>query len=82
MDTLQAIATPMPQGATGLFPISSLGHAVLPPALLEWGLDQESPEFPPFLVRRFHGSGRSALSLLVHRCASVGLSSAACLTLR
>lgn len=50
MSTLQAIVIAILQGATELFPISSLGHAVVLPALLNWNLDQRSPEFLPFLV--------------------------------
>ncbi len=50
MDTLQAIFIAILQGATELFPISSLGHAVIVPRLLNWTLDQRSQEFLPFLV--------------------------------
>ena len=50
MSTLQALFIAVLQGATELFPISSLGHAVIVPALLGWSLDQRSPEFLPFLV--------------------------------
>ena len=38
------------QGVTELFPISSLGHAVLLPRLLHWGIDQKAPDFLPYLV--------------------------------
>ena len=50
MDTLQAFFIAILQGATELFPISSLGHAVVVPALLGWSLNQKAPEFLPFLV--------------------------------
>jgi undecaprenyl-diphosphatase len=50
MSFLQAIVFAVFQGVTELFPISSLGHAVLLPALLGWHIDQESPQFLPFLV--------------------------------
>jgi len=50
MNTIQAIAVAILQGATELFPVSSLGHAVVLPALLRWNLDQRGPEFLPFLV--------------------------------
>ena len=50
MNTLQAYFIAIVQGATELFPISSLGHAVLVPRLLSWNLDQRSQEFLPFLV--------------------------------
>ena len=38
------------QGLTELFPVSSLGHAVVLPALLHLGIDQHAPGFLPFLV--------------------------------
>ncbi len=38
------------QGLTELFPVSSLGHAVVLPALLHLGIDQHAPYFLPFLV--------------------------------
>ncbi len=50
MTLLQAIGIAILQGATELFPISSLGHAVVVPALLRWPLDQHAPSYLPFLV--------------------------------
>jgi undecaprenyl-diphosphatase len=50
MDIIQALVIAILQGATELFPVSSLGHAVVLPAVLHWGIDQRSPEFLPFLV--------------------------------
>lgn len=50
MSTLQAFLIAILQGATELFPISSLGHAVVVPRLLGWSFDQRSQEFLPFLV--------------------------------
>lgn len=50
MDALQAIVIAILQGATELFPVSSLGHAVVLPAILRWSLDQRSASFLPFLV--------------------------------
>ena len=38
------------QGVTELFPISSLGHAVILPRLLGWSIDQKGPDFLPYLV--------------------------------
>ncbi|MDT8267540.1 undecaprenyl-diphosphate phosphatase, partial [Roseomonas sp. DSM 102946] len=63
MTTLQAILIAILQGATELFPVSSLGHAVLLPALLRWNLDQRAPEFLPFLVMLHVGT---ALALLLY----------------
>src|SRR5713226_1424589 len=50
MDMLQAIGVAILQGATELFPVSSLGHAVVIPALFRLSLDENAPEFLPFLV--------------------------------
>jgi undecaprenyl-diphosphatase len=50
MSAIQAIFIAILQGATELFPVSSLGHAVVVPALMKSGIDQRSPEFLPFLV--------------------------------
>ncbi|MFT8719453.1 undecaprenyl-diphosphate phosphatase [Acetobacter sp.] len=50
MTLLQAILIAILQGATELFPVSSLGHAVLLPALLHWPFDEGDPAFLPFLV--------------------------------
>lgn len=38
------------QGATELFPVSSLGHAVILPALLHWSFKESDPSFVPFLT--------------------------------
>ncbi len=46
----QAVILGLLQGATELFPVSSVGHGVLLPSLLHWALDQSSPAFLPFLV--------------------------------
>ncbi len=61
MDTIQALVIAILQGATELFPVSSLGHAVVLPALLHWGLDQHSPEFLPFLVMLHLGTATALL---------------------
>lgn len=61
MDILQALVIAILQGATELFPVSSLGHAVVLPALLHWGIDQRSPEFLPFLVMLHVGTAVALL---------------------
>lgn len=61
MDTIQAIAVAILQGATELFPVSSLGHAVVLPALLHWNLDQRSPAFLPFLVMLHAGTATALI---------------------
>ena len=50
MTTLQAIVMAVLQGLTELFPVSSLGHAVLLPRLLHWSIDQKAPDYLPYLV--------------------------------
>ncbi|WP_158921453.1 undecaprenyl-diphosphate phosphatase [Acidisphaera sp. S103] len=62
MDTIQALVIAILQGATELFPVSSLGHAVVLPALLHWkNIDQHSPEFLPFLVMLHLGTATALL---------------------
>src|SRR5260221_11266391 len=50
VSALQAIFMAILQGVTELFPVSSLGHAVVLPGLLGWQIDQHDPTFLPFLV--------------------------------
>ena len=50
------------QGVSELFPISSLGHTVLVPALLRWHVDEGSDAFLAFVVALHLGT---ALALLV-----------------
>jgi undecaprenyl-diphosphatase len=50
MTALQALLFAAIQGITELFPISSLGHAVVIPRLFGWAVDQQAPSFLPFLV--------------------------------
>ena len=38
------------QGVTELFPVSSLGHAVILPRLLNWGVDEKAPDWLAYLV--------------------------------
>ena len=61
MNTIQAIVMAVLQGATELFPVSSLGHAVILPALLHWPLDENAPEFLPFLVMLHVGTAAALL---------------------
>jgi undecaprenyl-diphosphatase len=62
MNTIQAIAVAILQGATELFPVSSLGHAVVLPAVLHWNLDQNAPSFLPFLVFLHLGTATALLA--------------------
>ena len=62
MDMIQALIIAILQGATELFPVSSLGHAVVLPAVLHWGINQRSPEFLPFLVMLHLGTATALLA--------------------
>jgi undecaprenyl-diphosphatase len=63
MTAFQAIVLAIVQGITELFPISSLGHAVLIPALLHWNIDENAEGFLPFLVVMHLGT---ALALIAY----------------
>lgn len=51
------------QGVTELFPVSSLGHTLLVPAVFGMHLDKQAPQLLPFLVALHLGT---ALALLVY----------------
>jgi undecaprenyl-diphosphatase len=51
------------QGASELFPVSSLGHAVIVPTLLHWSFKQSDPSFVPFLVLLHLGTAGALLVL-------------------
>src|SRR5215472_12591567 len=51
------------QGASELFPVSSLGHAVIVPTLLRWSFKQSNPSFVPFLVLLHIGTATALLVL-------------------
>lgn len=51
------------QGASELFPVSSLGHAVLVPSLLHWSFKQSDESFLPFLVLLHLGTATALLVL-------------------
>jgi len=46
----QAVILALIQGVTELFPVSSLGHAVVVPDLLKWTISQNEETWLPFLV--------------------------------
>lgn len=62
MTALHAIIIAILQGVTELFPVSSLGHAVILPRLLGWHIDQRSPDFLPFLVVLHLGTAAALLA--------------------
>jgi undecaprenyl-diphosphatase len=61
MSLAQALFMGLLQGATELFPISSLGHSVLIPSLLHWSFKQSDPSFVPFLVLLHLGTAGALL---------------------
>ena len=63
LNLFQAIVIAVVQGVTELFPVSSLGHAVILPHLLGWDIAQDDPTFLPFLVMLHVGT---ALALLIY----------------
>ena len=63
MTTFQALVMAILQGVTELFPVSSLGHAVILPRLLHWAIDQNAPDFLPYLVVMHLGT---AIALLLY----------------
>ena len=58
----QVIALAILQGVTELFPVSSLGHAVIVPGLLIWPLDPKGPGLVPFLVILHLGTAAALLA--------------------
>jgi undecaprenyl-diphosphatase len=61
MTFLQAMLLAILQGFSELFPISSLGHTVLVPALLRWNIDLSSPDFLSFVVSLHLGTAAALL---------------------
>src|SRR5256885_7719923 len=59
----QALFMGLLQGASELFPVSSLGHAVIVPTLLHWSFKQSAPSFVPFLVLLHLGTATALLVL-------------------
>jgi undecaprenyl-diphosphatase len=61
MEWWQALLLAVVQGVTELFPVSSLAHAVLLPAVLGWHWDQRGDTFLPFLVILHLGTAAALL---------------------
>jgi len=66
MNALQALLFAVLQGATELFPVSSLGHAVLLRGLAGWATDEGAPAFLPFLVMLHLGTSIALLAYFRH----------------
>ena len=65
MNALQAIAIAVLQGATELFPVSSLGHAVDPPRAPALGRRPARAPFLPFLVMLHLGTAAGAAAVFL-----------------
>ncbi|HEY3084813.1 MAG TPA: undecaprenyl-diphosphate phosphatase [Candidatus Dormibacteraeota bacterium] len=63
MNLAQALFMGLLQGASELFPVSSLGHAVIVPSILHWSFKQSDPSFVPFLVLLHLGTATALLIL-------------------
>ena len=63
MSTALVIFLAALQGSTELFPVSSLGHAVVVPAIFNLGVDPAAPSFVPFLALLHVGTGVALLVL-------------------
>lgn len=61
MTIFEALFMALLQGITELFPVSSLGHAVIVPKLLGWPIDERAPEFLPYLVVMHFGTATALL---------------------
>jgi len=61
MTPFYALAIAVLQGITELFPISSLGHAVIVPPLLGWPVDERAAAFLPFVVVLHLGTAAALL---------------------
>src|SRR5258708_6649405 len=62
MSLIEAILLALLQGVTELFPISSLGHTVVIPAVVGWNIDQRAATFLPFVVMLHLGTAAALLA--------------------
>ena len=74
MTAIQAIVMAVLQGVTELFPISSLGHAVVLPRLLHWGVDLKAPDWLAYLVVMHLGTAVALFVFFWRDWLSFGLS--------
>ena len=61
LDSVHLYLLALLQGVSELFPVSSLGHSVLVPALLHWPIDRDAAWFLPFLVVLHLGTASALL---------------------
>lgn len=63
MSVFQVLVLALLQGVTELFPVSSLGHTVIIPSLLQWNINQGDPTFLAFVVLLHVGT---AIALVIY----------------
>ena len=61
MNLIQAIVLALLQGVSELFPVSSLGHAVILPSLLHWSIKETSNSWLAFLVALHIGTATALI---------------------
>ena len=74
MTALQAIVMAVLQGVTELFPVSSLGHAVILPRLLNWGVDEKAPDWLAYLAVMHLGTSIALFAFFWRDWLNFGLS--------
>ena len=62
MDPLRVVLLALLQGIAELFPVSSLGHTVIIPGLLDWGDLLRSDTFLPLVVTLHLGTAIALLT--------------------
>ncbi len=73
MTYLQALVLAVLQGVSELFPISSLGHTILVPALLHWNnVDRSDPTFLAFVVVLHLGTAVALLAFYREQWWAIG----------
>jgi undecaprenyl-diphosphatase len=65
LSNLQAVILGILQGVSELFPVSSLGHSILLPALLGWTIDENANYFLTFLIATHFAT--AAVLFLIYR---------------
>jgi undecaprenyl-diphosphatase len=61
LNLFQVIVLALLQGVAELFPISSLGHTVILPAVLHWQINQQAPAYLAFVVLLHFGTAAALL---------------------
>jgi undecaprenyl-diphosphatase len=74
LTALQAIVMAVLQGVTELFPVSSLGHAVILPRLLKWGVDEKAPDWLAYLAVMHLGTSIALFAFFWRDWLNFGLS--------